>query len=71
MKVREGGEMKETRKMRLRPIGRGFIVSNAIPGGPPGRSLKMAYVDQNNKKYIEINGSYEPLLEQHNFLAVD
>jgi hypothetical protein len=65
------GKMKIERKQNLRPIGRGFIVNTPIPGGPAGRSLAMAYMDQDNKKYIEINGNIEPLEEKHSFLAVD
>jgi hypothetical protein len=66
-----GGGMKHKKTQNFRPIGRGFVVSNSIPGGPAGRSLAMAYRDQNNKKYIEIKGNMEPLEERHCFLAVD
>jgi len=42
-----------------------------IPGGPKGRSLTMAYIDQYNRKYIQIDGGYEPLKETHSFLEID
>jgi len=63
--------MKTEKKLHFRPIGRGFIVHRPIPGGPTGRSLAMAFTDQYNKKYIEINGAKQPLEEKHSFLAVD
>ncbi len=63
--------MKNQQKQNFRPIGRGFIVNTPIPGGPAGRSLAMAYIDQNNKRYVEVNGNIEPLEERHSFLAVD
>ncbi|MEE4242090.1 MAG: hypothetical protein V2I36_11545 [Desulfopila sp.] len=63
--------MEAEKTYDFKPIGRGFVVNNSIPGGPAGRSLAMAYRDQNNKKYIEINGNMEPLEEKHCFLAVD
>ncbi len=63
--------MKVEKKLYYQPIGKGFIVQTPIQGGPVGRSLAMAYKDQNNKKYVEINGNIEPLEEKHSFLAVD
>lgn len=63
--------MENGKNLQYRPIGRGFIVHTPIPGGPIGRSLAMAYVDQYNRKYIEIQGNKEPLKETHSFLAVD
>ncbi len=63
--------MKNGKELHYRPIGRGFIVHTPIPGGPTGRSLAMAYVDQYNRKYIEIQGNIQPLKETHSFLAVD
>ncbi len=63
--------MKVETKLYYRPIGKGFIIHTPIPGGPTGRSLKKAYIDQYNRKYIEINGNYEPLMDTHNFLAAD
>lgn len=63
--------MKNEKDLRYRPIGRGFIVHAPIPGGPAGRSLAMAYVDQYNRKYVEVNGNIKPLEKSHSFLAVD
>ena len=63
--------MKSENELHYRPIGRGFIVHRPNPGGPSGRSLAMAYTDQYNNKYIEINGTKEPLEEKHSFQAVD
>lgn len=63
--------MKTEKQRHFRPIGKGFVVHAPIPGGPMGRSLTTAYVDSNNKKYIELNGNLEPLEERHSFLAVD
>ena len=64
-------KMKDHQKLGLRPIGRGFVVNAPIPGGPAGRSLAMAYIDKNNRKFVKINGNLEPLEERHSFLAVD
>ena len=63
--------MKKGKELHYRPIGKGFIVHKPIPGGPIGRSLAMAYVDQYSRKYIQIDGCYEPLNETHNFLGAD
>jgi len=36
-----------------------------------GRRLITAYADQYNRSYILVNGKYELITEQHNYLAVD
>ncbi len=64
-------EREKGKELHYRPIGKGFIVHTPVPGGPIGRTLAMAYIDQYNRKYIEIDGYYEPLKETHSFLEVD
>lgn len=63
--------MEKEKELQYRPIGKGFIVRVPIPGRPIGRSLTMAYVDQYNRKYIQIDGYYEPLQETHSFLEAE
>ncbi len=64
--------MKENnQKLSFRQIGRGFIVNDPIPGMPMGRRLTKAYVDQFNRKYVVVNGQYEILTAEHNYLSAD
>jgi hypothetical protein len=64
--------MKENQQsLAYRQIGRGFIMNEPIPGMPIGRRLAKTYVDQFNRKYVQINGRYELLTTQHNYLSVD
>jgi hypothetical protein len=64
--------MKEnSQKLSFRPIGRGFIMNDPIPGMPIGRRLTKTYVDQFNRKYVQISGRYELLTRHHNYLSVD
>ncbi|RPH40111.1 MAG: hypothetical protein EHM86_06305 [Desulfobulbaceae bacterium] len=57
--------------LRFHEIGKGFILSNPKPDMPQGRRLITAYADQFNRSYIQINGGYELITEQHCYLAVD
>jgi hypothetical protein len=64
--------MKEnTESLSYRQIERGFIMNEPIPGMPNGRRLTKTYVDQFNRKYVQVNGRYELLTVQHNYLSVD
>jgi len=56
--------------LRFREIGKGFILSNPAPDMPKGRRLITAYADQFNRSYIQTNGRYELITEQHSYLAV-
>ena len=58
-------------KLRLRQVGRGFIICNDIDGTITGRRLTKTYLDQNDRTYVKVNGQLELLTEQHNYLAVD
>lgn len=57
--------------LKFHEIGKGFILSNPTPDMPKGRRLITAYADQFNRSYIQINGGYELITEQHSYLAVD
>jgi hypothetical protein len=64
--------MKETNQnISYRQVGRGFIINEPVPGMPIGRRLTKAYVDQFNRKYVIVNGRYELLTNEHNYLPVD
>jgi hypothetical protein len=64
--------MKESsQKLSFRQIGRGFIMNEPTPGMPIGRRLTKTYADQFNRKYVVINGRYELLTAEHNYLSVD
>jgi len=64
--------MKESnQKLSFRQIGRGFIMNETVRGMPIGRRLTKTYVDQFNRKYIVIDGRYELLTAEHNYLSVD
>lgn len=67
-----GYQMKErNEKLSFRQTGRGFIIDGSIPGMPTGRRLTKTFVDQFNRKYIQINGRYELLTAEHSFLSAD
>jgi hypothetical protein len=61
----------DNQKLSYRQIGRGFIVNESIIGIPVGRRLTKTYVDQFNRKYVQINDRYELLTAQHKFLSMD
>jgi hypothetical protein len=58
-------------KLRLRQVGRGFIICNDSDGTVIGRRLTKTYLDQNDRTYVKVNGQLELLTEQHSYLAVD
>ena len=62
---------EKTQQLYFRELGRGFIVTSSTPGLPVGRRLVKTYADQLNRKYFLIEGRYEPLKPQHNFLAAE
>jgi hypothetical protein len=57
--------------LKFHEVGKGFILINPAPDTPKGRRLITAYADQFNRSYIQINGRYELITEQHSYLAVD
>lgn len=61
----------DNQKLSYRQIGRGFIINESILGIPVGRRLTKTYVDQFNRKYVQINDRYELLTAQHKYLSVD
>ena len=60
----------EEKDLKFREIGKGFILSNPAPDMPKGRRLITAYADQFNRSYIQVNGRYELITEQHSYLAI-
>ena len=56
--------------LKFREIGKGFILSDPANDMPKGRRLITAYADQFDRSYIQVNGSFEPITEQHSYLAV-
>ncbi len=62
---------ENNQKLNLRQVGRGFIMNERLPGMPVGRRLTKTYIDQFNRTYIIINGQYELLTAEHNFLSAD
>lgn len=63
--------MDKAQDLQLRQVSRGFIVCNKEQDALIGRRLTKAYVDQYDRTYVMVNGEFEPLTEQHNYLAVD
>lgn len=59
----------DERKLQLRKIGKGFITCNSE--GLIGRMLTQAFIDQNKKVYIKLDGKFIPLTAQHAFMAAD
>jgi hypothetical protein len=57
--------------LRFHEVGKGFILSKPAQDTPKGRRLITAYADQFNRSYIQTNGGYELITEQHSYLAVD
>ena len=64
-------KVKDGQKLRFREIGKSFIISKPGPDMMVGRRLATAYADQYERQYIQVNGSYELLTEEHSYLAVD
>lgn len=60
----------QEKDLQFREIGKGFIMSNPSHDMPKGRRLITAYVDQFNRSYVQVNGRYELITEQHSYLAV-
>ena len=56
--------------LQFRETGKGFIMNSPTGDMPIGRRLVTAYNDQYNRSYILMNGTYEPITEEHRFLAV-
>lgn len=62
---------KSKEKLSLRQVGRGFITNKPLPGMLTGRRLTKTYIDQFNRKYVDVNGKYELLTTEHNYLSAD
>lgn len=56
-------------KSKLRPAGKGFVVAELGDGLPSMRRLVEAYVGQDKKKYIKLDGEITKLLPSHMFIA--
>jgi hypothetical protein len=63
--------MLEKKRLIFRPIGKGFIVRRDQYDTLNGRSLTMAYVDQNDRTYVKVSGQMKLLKTKHCFLSVD
>lgn len=63
--------MEVEEKAYFRSIGRGFVIHSTQKDGPVGRTLVRAYIDQNDIRYVEINGSIVPLSRRHDYLVLD
>ena len=59
------------KNLQFRETGKGFIMTPPTGDMPKGRRLVTAYSDQHNRSYILMNGTYQPLTEEHRFLAAD
>jgi len=62
---------KKRQQLRFRETGKGFIARMPGPGVMPGMRLTTTYADQYERRYIQIDGSYELITEAHSFLAAD
>ncbi|MDK9707666.1 MAG: hypothetical protein OEL83_11515 [Desulforhopalus sp.] len=63
--------VKEHEKLQFREVGRGFIVTKAVSGMPQGRKLAKTYLDQFNRRHVQIDGNIELLKEHHCYLGAD
>lgn len=61
----------QEKDLKFREIGKGFIMSDPAHDMPKGRRLTTAYADQFNRSYVQVNGQYELITEQHSYLSVD
>ncbi len=66
-----GQKKMDSQKLRYREAGKGFIVSQPGPGMIAGRRLVTAYADQFDRQYLQVDGSYERITEQHDYLSAD
>ena len=64
-------EAKAGQKLKFRAIGKGFISRQPGPDVMAGMRLTTTYADQFERRYIQIDGSYELITEAHSFLAAD
>lgn len=58
-------------KLHFRPIGSGFIMTEAMAGMPAGRKLTKTFADQFDRTYVQVNGSLEAVTEQHGYLGAE
>jgi hypothetical protein len=64
-------QIKENEKLKFREAGRGFIVTKAVTGMPQGRKLAKTYLDQFNRRHVQIDGNIELLRDHHCYLGAD
>jgi len=63
--------INESVKLRLREVGKGFILAKTIEGMPQGRKLAKTYLDQYDRRHVQINGNIELVTECHRYLGAD
>ncbi len=64
-------KVKSNEKLRFRPIGSGFIMTEAMVGMPVGRKLTKTFADQFDRTYVQVNGNLEAVTEQHGYLGAE
>lgn len=64
-------KIKSTEKLRFRPIGSGFIMTEAMVGMPAGRKLAKTFADQFDRTYVQVNGNLEVVTDQHGYLGAE
>lgn len=63
-----GPRIRENEQLRYQENGKGFIVSKPIGNIPGGRRLAKTFTDQFNRLYVQVNGEFELITEDHAFL---
>ncbi len=58
-----------SKKLRLRPAGKGLVLAALSDGMPVMRRLVEAYTGTDRKTYIKLDGEITPLLPCHMFLS--
>lgn len=63
--------VKENEKLQYREVGKGFIIVRNIEGLPPGRKLAKTYLDQFDRRHVQVGNSIELVAEHHCYLGAD
>ena len=68
---KKGVRVKENEKLRYREAGKGFIIVKNIEGLPPGRKLAKTYLDQFDRRHVQVGSNIELVTEHHCYLGAD
>jgi len=68
---RKNIRITENVKLKLREAGKGFIIAKTVEGMPHGRKLAKTFLDQFDRRHVQIDGNIELVSDHHCYLGVD